>query len=48
MMSREDIINKEEKPLLKPDFKTINPRMIYKDPDLHAYSLIVKHKGNGC
>jgi predicted nucleotidyltransferase component of viral defense system len=34
-------INKEEKPLLNPDFKTINPGMIYKDPDLHAYSLLV-------
>jgi len=33
--------NKEEKPLLKPEFKTINPGMIYKDPDLHAYSLLV-------
>jgi len=27
--------------LLKPDFKAINPGMIYKDPDLHAYSLLV-------
>jgi len=34
-------INKEEKPLLKPEFKTINPGIIYKDPDLHAYSLLV-------
>lgn len=33
--------NNEEGLLLKPDFKSINPGMIYKDPDLHAYSLLV-------
>ena len=33
--------NKEEGILLKPDFKSINPGMIYEDPDLHTYSLLV-------
>jgi hypothetical protein len=33
--------NTEEKLLLKPDFKSINPGTIYRDPDLHAYSLLI-------
>ncbi len=32
--------NLEEKVMLKPMFKTINPGAIYRDPDLHTYSLL--------
>ncbi len=33
--------NTEEKLAMKPDFRTINPGMVYKDPDLRTYSLLV-------
>ncbi len=33
--------NTEEKPELKPVFKTINPGLVYSDPDLHTYSVLI-------
>ncbi|MDE1825889.1 MAG: nucleotidyl transferase AbiEii/AbiGii toxin family protein [Candidatus Micrarchaeota archaeon] len=33
-------VNLQEKLALKPAFKSINPSTIYKDPDLHTYSML--------